>query len=67
MRRDYYRGSHDSLADRGMGSGILYRGDYLFLFYFICSILFLIILFTPIFTRINKNVEGVTNLRVIIL
>ncbi|XP_044267986.1 patronin isoform X9 [Tribolium madens] len=27
MKRDYYRGSQDSLADRSMSSGMLYRGS----------------------------------------
>jgi hypothetical protein len=40
MKRDYYRGSQDSLADRSMSSGMLYRGVFLFLFcfyFFICA------------------------------
>jgi hypothetical protein len=35
MKRDYYRGSQDSLADRSMSSGMLYRGVFLFYFVFI--------------------------------
>lgn len=31
MKRDYYRGSQDSLADRSMSSGMLYKG-VLFIF-----------------------------------
>jgi hypothetical protein len=40
MKRDYYRGSQDSLADRSMSSGMLYRGVFLFYFvfiFFICA------------------------------
>lgn len=34
MKRDYYRGSQDSLADRSMNNGLLYKGVFFFCFYF---------------------------------
>lgn len=37
MKRDYYRGSTDSLADRSMSSGMLYKG----VFFLCCCSFFL--------------------------
>lgn len=40
MKRDYYRGSQDSLADRGVGGGLLYKGLFFLSFLFILQLVY---------------------------
>lgn len=40
MKRDYYRGSQDSLADRGLGSSLLHKGVFFYLFIFLIYVFF---------------------------